>query len=255
MPSTYHDSVDPLVTRWGEFVDCRKRLIAEAPFLDAVFARFGPPPRRLLDAAMGMGCEVVYLTLAGDAVVGNEINPRLAELAVIHAKTRKVQIETTAYDWREFDSFFPPDSFDGIVLLGNSFSLLLKEEDHRRAASALYAACRPGGVLVIDQRNYDYILSARTSILNGQFRYSRRIMYCGIAIRGYPIAIDTKKITFVYEDTSSKMTLGHYDMYPFTNNQLPNVFLDAGFTKAERYSDFDPGYDGCADYFTFVITK
>src|SRR5205809_372576 len=86
-----------LARRWPEFVDCSSRMITEGPFLLNVL---GPPPLRILDAAMGVGCETTFLTSKGYSVVGNEINSGLRDVALAHAKNADVAIAVTQHDWR-----------------------------------------------------------------------------------------------------------------------------------------------------------
>ena len=55
-----------------------------------------------------------------------------------------------------------PEGFDAIVCMGNSFAHLPDfqgdQHDHRLAIANFYGLLKPGGVLIIDHRNYDYIL-------------------------------------------------------------------------------------------------
>jgi len=58
----------------------------------------------------------------------------------------------------------PGTLFDAIVCLGNSLSALPDFEgglsDHRRALSNFWSLLRPGGLLIVDHRNYDGILGS-----------------------------------------------------------------------------------------------
>ena len=52
--------------------------------------------------------------------------------------------------------------FDAIICMGNSFAHLPDfsgdQHDQRTAITNFYELLKPGGILVIDHRNYDYIL-------------------------------------------------------------------------------------------------
>jgi len=58
----------------------------------------------------------------------------------------------------------PSDSegFDAILCMGNSFAHLPDvhgdQREHKRAIANFHSMLKPGGVLVIDHRNYDHIL-------------------------------------------------------------------------------------------------
>ena len=49
-------------------------------------------------------------------------------------------------------------AFDAIICLGNSLTHLFDHETRRDAVDAMYRALKPGGVIVIDHRNYDRML-------------------------------------------------------------------------------------------------
>ncbi|XP_009953053.1 PREDICTED: glycine N-methyltransferase, partial [Leptosomus discolor] len=57
----------------------------------------------------------------------------------------------------------PGDGFDAVICLGNSFAHLPDfkgdQSDHKLALRNIASMVRPGGVLVIDHRNYDHILA------------------------------------------------------------------------------------------------
>ena len=54
------------------------------------------------------------------------------------------------------------DGFDALVCMGNSFAHLPDshgdQRDHVLAIDNFYKMIKPGGILIIDHRNYDYIL-------------------------------------------------------------------------------------------------
>jgi SAM-dependent methyltransferase len=176
-----------LAAYWPSFVDCPKRLITEAPLLDRItWDATGEP---ILDACAGIGCESIYLRKRGLEVTSNEIDPELRAVASTIAGSQGVHLQFTGADWRSIGEAFPPISFQTILLMGNSLGLLNDLKEILESLRQLYALLRPGGKLVLDQRNYDYILNRRESILRGDFRYSRRYVYCGESITGRPLKI------------------------------------------------------------------
>ena len=61
-------------------------------------------------------------------------------------------------------STFDHPSFDAVICLGNSFAHLQdvdgRTANQRRAVSNFLQLVRPGGILVIDHRNYDEIIKS-----------------------------------------------------------------------------------------------
>ena len=62
---------------------------------------------------------------------------------------------------RESAIDIPNDGFDAIICMGNSFAHLPDfdgdQSSHSLAIQNFYDCLKPGGVLVIDHRNYDHI--------------------------------------------------------------------------------------------------
>ena len=60
------------------------------------------------------------------------------------------------------DDSVPDEGYDAIICMGNSFAHLPDyhgdNRDHVTAIKQFYNLLTPGGILVIDHRNYDYIL-------------------------------------------------------------------------------------------------
>jgi hypothetical protein len=148
---------------------------------------------------------------------------------------------------------FGRESFDLTLLLGNSLCLLRQREDRELVAANLRAICPAGGAVVVDERNFRYLLSARAEILRGRFRYKRTVMYCGERIRGVPIAISDDNITFAYMESSTGTEMGRLDMYPFKTEELRSLFATSGFSRCDVYSDLAPGAQDDADFFTYVF--
>nr|XP_025033704.1 glycine N-methyltransferase [Pelodiscus sinensis] len=70
----------------------------------------------------------------------------------------------------------PADGFDAVICLGNSFAHLPDfkgdQSDHKLALKNIASMVRPGGLMVIDHRNYDYILATGCAPPGNKFRLS-----------------------------------------------------------------------------------
>lgn len=238
-----------LVAVWPEFVDCRARLRTLLPFLTAALAAGS----RVIDLAAGIGCEAAALAELGFDVTANEVNPALRS----HARQRighRKSVTWTTCDWRTIAEDLQPLQFDGLLLLGNSFCLLQDAGERRRSLKEFAALAARHSVFIVDVRNFDYILTAREAILNGAFRYSRRVMYCGNEITGRPTVISPSLVTFGYFDATGRKH-GTLDMAPLLLNDLVEACIQAGFRDVEIFSDFNRGVDDTADFFTCVCRR
>src|SRR6266508_4714679 len=113
-----------LAQSWNAFVGCDKRLVSEGPFLQRVLRDY--KDGIVLDAALGIGCESVFLIQRGYKVISNEINAALLEIAIASSIKRGVKLNVKSYDWRTIGSKMPGNSLDAIILLGNSLCLVKK---------------------------------------------------------------------------------------------------------------------------------
>jgi SAM-dependent methyltransferase len=204
---------------------------------------------------MGLGCEAVFLAQRGFEVVGNEIDPRMRLKAASMAQKLGVTLRTTSCDWRCFASEFRAESVDAVLILGNSLSLLENADDRTRACSQIYSVLKPGGVFIVDQRNYDYMFENRDSVLSGSFRYSARFMYCQRGIAGRPTVIEPRRVRLSCFDKQDGRMLGFFDVYPFRGTELGDLLTAVGFRDVDEYCDFRPMCGGEWDYATFVGYK
>jgi 2-polyprenyl-3-methyl-5-hydroxy-6-metoxy-1,4-benzoquinol methylase len=243
---------DELAFRWKDFVNCTQRLKSEQRFLLDLLGRLKQP--RVFDAAMGTGCETIWLTLHGVNTLGNEISRDLRAVAGEEADRKGATLKVKSVDWKEMGFFFEREQFDLILLLGNSLSLLKNRGERRLVAENLRAISKKHGIVVIDERNFRYILQDRESILKGKFRYTGRVIYCGKKVIGKPVRISESCVTFGYFDASSGRCIGKLDMYPFKEGELIDLFLKVGFRNVEVYSDLRLRFDPNADFYTYVFS-
>jgi SAM-dependent methyltransferase len=242
----------PLARYWPEFVDCPNRLKTEAPFLLRTLARH--KAGTILDAAMGSGCESTFLVRQGFSVVSNEIDEDLVEVALELANKEMVALQVTRHDWRNAEEKFGSARFDAVVLLGNSICLLPDAATIRLCLQNFYKVLKPGGTFLVDERNFRYIRRQKEEILAGRFRFSRRYVYCGTRVTGYPSKITEKRVEFEYVHADVGR-IGTLSMYPFDEDELPSLIREAGFVDVRRFSDFSEQFDAKADFYTYASTK
>lgn len=253
-PYEWQGNIDnQLAIFWENFVDCDKRLKIELPFLLQVLNRYPSPC--ILDSAMGIGCETITLTQKKFNILGNEICSVLKNIAIDKAKETGTDIKTTDVNWLNLAKNFSDNSFDVILLLGNSLCVLRELRDRKEAAKNFGQICKRNGCIIVDERNFSYIMHNREEILSGNFRYSGNVVYCGNEVQGVPIKIDNDCVTFGYVDSTNDKLIGTLDMHPFTPGELSSLFFEAGFSRAEIFSDFKKGFNAEADFFTYVFTQ
>lgn len=149
---------DEFSSDYDRFVNWPGRLAVEMPFLDAQLRAAGA--RRVLDAACGTGQHVLALAQRGYRVVGADLSSRMIERSVANAREQGVQAEFAVAGFGDLHQRVGA-GFDALLCLGNSLPHLLTADD-LAAALADFAAClRPGGLLLIQSRNFDRVLARR----------------------------------------------------------------------------------------------
>ncbi|GLD56260.1 glycine N-methyltransferase isoform X1 [Lates japonicus] len=125
--------------------------------------------RRVLDVACGTGVDSIMLVEEGFNMVSVDASDKMLKYAL---KSRWERRKEPAFDqwvieeanWLTLpeDIQKPGDGFDAVICLGNSFAHLPDfkgdQSDQKLALQNIASMVRPGGILIIDHRNYDYIL-------------------------------------------------------------------------------------------------
>ena len=141
---------------YDRFVNWPSRLAVELPFIEEQLQAAGA--HRVLDAACGTGQHALALAQRGYSVVGTDLSARMIQKAAANAREQVVAAEFVAAGFGELHEHVGGE-FDAVLCLGNSLPHVLTPVD-LSAALADFAAClRPGGLLLIQNRNFDRVLA------------------------------------------------------------------------------------------------
>jgi glycine N-methyltransferase len=231
--------------------------------------------KRVLDAACGTGVDSVMLLEEGFEMVSADASDKMLKEAY---KTRWDRRKEPAFDkwiveegnWLSLEEnlgeFKGPEGFDAIVCMGNSFAHLPDfagdQHDHTLAIDNFHRLLKPGGILIIDHRNYDYIIENGSAPKNNIYYNSKHIQ--GIKTSVLYVNNKPNMITLDYnmdvseifpDDRYSQFRLSYYPhrLEAFTT-LLKSVFGDN--SKHSVYGDFKP-LEEEADpaFFIHVIVK
>ena len=143
---------------YDRFVNWRLRLAAELPFLEQQLETVDA--RRVVDAACGTGRHAIALAQHGYDVVGADPSAGMIERARHNAEAEGAQVRFEVGGFGELQAKVG-GGFDAVLCLGNSLP-------HATSAAALaatltdFGAClRAGGLLLIQNRNFDAVLQRR----------------------------------------------------------------------------------------------
>ncbi len=163
-PSTnFYDALAPM---FDVMTDWTARLSTEGPFLKAVLEEAGA--RSVLDAACGSGGHALALAEWGYAAAGVDASPVMVDMARRKAADVGLDVPFAVADLgglaalvqgrQDDDSALGVQRlapYDAVLCLGNSLPHLLTQSDLVQALRGMAAMLVPGGLLVLQNLNYD----------------------------------------------------------------------------------------------------
>ena len=221
------------VSRWDELIGWEGRSEGEAGFFHRLLNAYGV--ETVIDAGCGTGFHSIVLAEDGFKVWACDGAATMIEKTQANARTAGVALShVQVCDWRDLAANFGEDRFDALICLGNAFSHLFDHETRRDALAAMYAVIRPGGLIVIDHRNYD-------GILDQGYSSKHQFYYTGDGVDVKPVIINRTLVKFRYSfPNGDKHTL---QLYPLRQNYMSHLLEDAGFVDVNRYGDFTRPYE------------
>jgi glycine/sarcosine N-methyltransferase len=150
---------DSFSTDYDRFVNWPGRLAVEMPFLVSRLKE--AVVQRVLDAACGTGMHAIALARLGFEVTGADLSAGMIERAGVNAEAADTHVQFNQAGFGELRCTFGGQGFDAVLCLGNSLPHLLTP-GQLSAALADFADClKPGGMLLIQNRNFDAVMKKR----------------------------------------------------------------------------------------------
>ncbi len=250
---------DALSVDYDRFVNWNARLGVEMPFLlDALHSlpSFLPAPKRVLDAACGTGQHAIALAQQGFLAAGSDLSVGMVEQARHHAQQAGLDLPFVAAGFGELQAAFassPLFPFDALLCLGNSLPHLT-DLPSLQAALADFAAClRPGGLLVLQNRNFDALAHSHERWMEPQARREDDQDWVFIRFYDYlPDGLIDFHILTLYRaapSTSWQQRLTTTRLRSLLHDELLALLAEAGFGRIRAYGDmqsapFQPGPSG-----------
>jgi SAM-dependent methyltransferase len=151
---------------YDALIDWPRRLANEEPFYRRVFAEVGV--QSVLDVACGTGRHAAMFHAWGLRAQGADAEPAMIEYCRrAHGESDRLQWVVRSFDQpatsgerdrlqsasASFDQPAPSGDFDAVVCVGNSLALAGDMPAVRRAAAAMLASLRTGGVCIVQVLN------------------------------------------------------------------------------------------------------
>jgi SAM-dependent methyltransferase len=230
---------DPDRGDYDRFVDWKGRLAHELPFFDRLFRQHRV--RRVLDAACGTGHHAIALAQRGYEVAGADLSRTMVERAGENAAVANVSVAFHLAGFGQLASL--GEAYEAVICLGNSLPHLLSDPALESALRDFAAVLQPGGLLVIQNRNFDRVLAEQERFMPPQsYREGDREW---IFLRFY----DFHETTITFNMLRLWRTEDGWDqdansteLRPIPGDALAAALAAAGFGAVK----FLGGYDGSA---------
>jgi SAM-dependent methyltransferase len=147
---------DAFSSDYDRFVDWPGRLAAEMPYIEQELQ--AAKAHRVLDAACGTGMHAIALAQQGYTVVGTDLSAGMIEQAQANATARGVGTRFEVAGFGVLSAQVGTD-FDAVLCLGNSLPHLLTPADLVATLADFGACLQSGGMLLIQNRNFDAVLA------------------------------------------------------------------------------------------------
>ena len=251
---------------YDRFVDWDARLAAEMPFLAGLLRAVDA--HRVLDAACGTGMHAIALAERGYQVVGTDFSRPMIERARVNAlQTRHttegpgpgtIRFVTAGFGGlaqalgidphRAHIGELDTPRFDAVLCLGNSLPHVLTPADLAATLDDFGHCLRPGGLLLIQNRNFAGVLADTDRWMGPQSHREGAKEWLFLRFYDFdPDGLLTFNVVRLTREGDRDWTqhVSATRLWPLTERYLTPALEEAGFTGLTAYGDmqgcpFDP---------------
>ena len=243
-----NNTYDDFSQDYDRFVNWGSRLEAEIPFVEARLAELDQPEGvkpSILDAACGTGMHAIELARRGYRAAGADLSRLMVEKSRQNADEAGAEVVFKPAGFIQLAETFEGEEiypFDALICLGNSLPHLTSQEDIRKALVDFGACLRPGGLLILQNRNFDAVMAKRERWIGPQSRHEGDREW--LFLRFYDFDADgliTFNIIRLNREDDSPWTqnLSSVRLFPLMQEQLAQLLEESGFTDLRYYGIMD----------------
>jgi SAM-dependent methyltransferase len=227
---------DAFSVDYDRFVDWPARLAHELPFLEARFREHGV--RRVLDSACGTGHHALALACRGYEAAGADLSERMIARARALAAEAGLQVPFAVAGLGRLAQAVP-GPFDAVLCLGNSLPHLLTAPEVYAALADFAALLGPGGLLIIQNRNYDRVWPRRERFMPLQVhREEEREWLFFRFMDWHESTLTFNVVTLERNGGRWSYRVGATELRPILQAELAASLPEAGFAEARFYGDY-----------------
>jgi glycine/sarcosine N-methyltransferase len=225
----FSENYDVMVS-WGE------RLKREEPFFRWVFDEVGA--RRVLDVGTATGGHAVHFARMGLEVVAVDPSAEMVRIAGEQASGQS-GVRFLQAGFGQLQERVGGE-FDVVTCLGNTLPHAVTREELDRALADMAAVLRPGGILVVQQLNYDRILAEQRRFLgvsSGTRDGTEHLFF-----RFYDfddVQLNFNVVTFKRGPEGWAFQVGSTPLRAIRQGELSESLEQAGFGRVRWYAGYD----------------
>ncbi len=192
-----------------------------------------------LDVACSTGFHVIMFRRLGLDAVGVDASPRMIERAKANAITCGVTVEYILGDFTQLSKRFS-EGFDIITCLGDTISHLRSKLEVKKAFLEIYKCLNPGGLFVLQNRNYDHLVKNRIRFAppTGSRNGTEETLFFRL-LDFNSKSIDFSIVTFHRHENRWDSTVRTTEIFPYFKSELEGLLKVAGFKKMDFYRNFN----------------
>ncbi|KAB1261926.1 Glycine N-methyltransferase [Camelus dromedarius] len=276
LPDQYADGEAARV--WQLYIgDTRSRTAEYKAWLLGLLRQHGC--QRVLDVACGTGVDSIMLVEEGFNVTSVDASDKMLKYALKERWNRRHEPSFDKWvieeaNWLTLDKDVPQPpggGFDAVICLGNSFAHLPDckgdQSEHRLALKNIASMVRSGGVLVIDHRNYDHILSTGCAPPGKNIYYKSdltkdiRTSVLTVNNKAHMVTLDyTVQVPGTGQDSSPGLSKFRLSYYPHCLASFTELLQTAFGGKCQHsilgdFKPYKPGQAYIPCYFIHVLKR
>ncbi len=237
---------------YDRFVNWPGRLAFELPFIEkqlkGIKGQAGQPIR-VLDVATGTGMHTIALAQHGYQASGADLSAGMIAKARQNAVQAGVEVDFNIVGFGDLAQALWDDlPFDALLCLGNSLPHILTQDGLAATLSDFAACLRPGGMLLIQNRNFDNVMLKSQRWMEPQAHQDKDKEW--IFVRFYDFRpdglIDFNILTLFREAGATwQQRITSAQLYPYRQTEIIDALNIAGFKDIHSYGGlngvaFDP---------------
>ena len=238
---------------YDRFVNWEERLSIEMPFIQEQLQTIRSEtdrPLRILDAACGTGMHAIALAKEGNQVSGADISPEMIRKAQENAHFAQVDMDFKPAGFGDLEQAYqnsPLHPFDALICLGNSLPHLLTTGGILAALMDMAACLRPGGMLMLQNRNFDAVMAEHNRWQGVQSYKEDREEWLFLRFYDFdPDGLITFNIIHLHkiENEPWGQSVSTIRLFPLKQEILLPLLVKAGFDQLSCYGKMEAeGFD------------